>query len=193
MVIVVFFFFSSRRRHTRWTGDWSSDVCSSDLARGRGGAGADQLEGQADQAAAGGLHRPTQDRRCLDHAETGAAGRPLALAGPAVAPPQRQEATPGQGVEPVLLVQLGGPDAVAGGAGARPRREVARRGVAVQRPGAVGGRSGAGLPQALERGALLLRRQAATGLSRAEGVERAGGTEGAPDGVVRRQFGGAVV
>src|SRR5690348_17776396 len=28
-----FFFFSSRRRHTRWTGDWSSDVCSSDLCR----------------------------------------------------------------------------------------------------------------------------------------------------------------
>src|SRR6266487_2804576 len=25
------FFFSSRRRHTMWTGDWSSDVCSSDL------------------------------------------------------------------------------------------------------------------------------------------------------------------
>src|SRR5690348_17731919 len=24
-------FLSSRRRHTRWTGDWSSDVCSSDL------------------------------------------------------------------------------------------------------------------------------------------------------------------
>src|SRR5438876_2157435 len=32
LVIVLFvFFFSSRRRHTRWTGDWSSDVCSSDL------------------------------------------------------------------------------------------------------------------------------------------------------------------
>src|SRR5256885_5748785 len=30
-----FFFFSSRRRHTRLQGDWSSDVCSSDLA-GRG-------------------------------------------------------------------------------------------------------------------------------------------------------------
>src|SRR5579863_2550091 len=28
---ITFFFFSSRRRHTRWTGDWSSDVCSSDL------------------------------------------------------------------------------------------------------------------------------------------------------------------
>src|SRR5437870_7098538 len=28
----VLFFFSSRRRHTRWPRDWSSDVCSSDLA-----------------------------------------------------------------------------------------------------------------------------------------------------------------
>src|SRR6266853_3892049 len=28
----VFFFFSSRRRHTRFDCDWSSDVCSSDLA-----------------------------------------------------------------------------------------------------------------------------------------------------------------
>src|SRR5256885_118382 len=27
------FFFSSRRRHTRLQGDWSSDVCSSDLGR----------------------------------------------------------------------------------------------------------------------------------------------------------------
>src|SRR3712207_8116617 len=27
------FFFSSRRRHTRYWRDWSSDVCSSDLAR----------------------------------------------------------------------------------------------------------------------------------------------------------------
>src|SRR5207248_3641321 len=28
-----YFFFSSRRRHTRSYGDWSSDVCSSDLKR----------------------------------------------------------------------------------------------------------------------------------------------------------------
>src|SRR5690349_23852503 len=28
----LFFFFSSRRRHTRSLRDWSSDVCSSDLA-----------------------------------------------------------------------------------------------------------------------------------------------------------------
>src|SRR5437879_404565 len=27
------FFFSSRRRHTRYIGDWSSDVCSSDLQK----------------------------------------------------------------------------------------------------------------------------------------------------------------
>src|SRR5437867_12213170 len=31
------FFFSSRRRHTRSYGDWSSDVCSSDLLRYTGG------------------------------------------------------------------------------------------------------------------------------------------------------------
>src|SRR5437879_8458021 len=31
MFFCIFFFFSSRRRHTRYIGDWSSDVCSSDL------------------------------------------------------------------------------------------------------------------------------------------------------------------
>src|SRR5256885_11639088 len=30
-LVLVIFFFSSRRRHTRLQGDWSSDVCSSDL------------------------------------------------------------------------------------------------------------------------------------------------------------------
>src|SRR5690606_16043271 len=35
----VFFFFSSRRRHTRFSRDWSSDVCSSDLGRRRTLAG----------------------------------------------------------------------------------------------------------------------------------------------------------
>src|SRR5256885_7816111 len=33
VVCIFFFFFSSRRRHTRLQGDWSSDVCSSDLRR----------------------------------------------------------------------------------------------------------------------------------------------------------------
>src|SRR5437879_8904975 len=31
LLFLIFFFFSSRRRHTRYIGDWSSDVCSSDL------------------------------------------------------------------------------------------------------------------------------------------------------------------
>src|SRR6266850_4611875 len=34
VLLVFFFFFSSRRRHTRLQGDWSSDVCSSDLVHG---------------------------------------------------------------------------------------------------------------------------------------------------------------
>src|SRR5256885_9768832 len=37
LVFLMLFFFSSRRRHTRLQGDWSSDVCSSDLARVLGG------------------------------------------------------------------------------------------------------------------------------------------------------------
>src|SRR5256885_4835497 len=34
-LVVIVFFFSSRRRHTRLQGDWSSDVCSSDLDAAR--------------------------------------------------------------------------------------------------------------------------------------------------------------
>src|SRR5207248_6792264 len=34
-LFLFFFFFSSRRRHTRSYGDWSSDVCSSDLCTSR--------------------------------------------------------------------------------------------------------------------------------------------------------------
>src|SRR2546426_8399971 len=34
VLFLLFFFFSSRRRHTRLQGDWSSDVCSSDLGIG---------------------------------------------------------------------------------------------------------------------------------------------------------------
>src|SRR5256885_6837124 len=33
LLLFFFFFFSSRRRHTRLQGDWSSDVCSSDLKK----------------------------------------------------------------------------------------------------------------------------------------------------------------
>src|SRR5256885_12942745 len=47
-VFVNCFFFSSRRRHTRLQGDWSSDVCSSDLR-----ASNKQLEALAPKDAAG--------------------------------------------------------------------------------------------------------------------------------------------
>src|SRR2546426_525868 len=39
------FFFSSRRRHTRLQGDWSSDVCSSDLRRPRSVGGSVRTRG----------------------------------------------------------------------------------------------------------------------------------------------------
>src|SRR5690606_40641079 len=42
-------FFSSRRRHTRFSRDWSSDVCSSDLTGGT----------NADQTSAGQMHADT--------------------------------------------------------------------------------------------------------------------------------------
>src|SRR5256885_11244885 len=45
MIVLIFFFFSSRRRHTRLQGDWSSDVCSSDLLRRK----TDQMAGLIDQ------------------------------------------------------------------------------------------------------------------------------------------------
>src|SRR2546426_154667 len=47
-----FFFFSSRRRHTRLQGDWSSDVCSSDLSYIRERTWNDEPQGIA--AAGGG-------------------------------------------------------------------------------------------------------------------------------------------
>src|SRR3712207_1132643 len=48
--MLVFFFFSSRRRHTRYWRDWSSDVCSSDLAGANmaGGVASALLTGRGD-------------------------------------------------------------------------------------------------------------------------------------------------
>src|SRR3989449_3964793 len=47
-----FFFFSSRRRHTRCSRDWSSDVCSSDLAIAIGtGSGCEQIVRSMNQKA----------------------------------------------------------------------------------------------------------------------------------------------
>src|SRR5437763_6844265 len=52
MVEALSFFLSSRRRHTSYIGDWSSDVCSSDLAGGlrdiaRFGGGLERGQGAA--------------------------------------------------------------------------------------------------------------------------------------------------
>src|SRR5256885_6318425 len=44
-----FFFFSSRRRHTRLQGDWSSDVCSSDLTQEVGGSNPSSPIGVSDR------------------------------------------------------------------------------------------------------------------------------------------------
>src|SRR5690606_40893762 len=46
---IVIFFFSSRRRHTRFSRDWSSDVCSSDLGLVLG----EEAAGLADALTAG--------------------------------------------------------------------------------------------------------------------------------------------
>src|SRR5207248_7846606 len=96
-----FFFFSSRRRHTRSYGDWSSDVCSSDLADEDPGADADGDEKQVDEAtghaharesrggrshrsyilrarrAAGRWRRRTLREQIRDHEKQGKAGQNL--------------------------------------------------------------------------------------------------------------------
>src|SRR5690606_39652769 len=43
-----YFFFSSRRRHTRFSRDWSSDVCSSDLFKLEWGPSSNMLTVQGD-------------------------------------------------------------------------------------------------------------------------------------------------
>src|SRR2546426_2008574 len=59
-----FFFFSSRRRHTRLQGDWSSDVCSSDLAERQGGdRGAHRARGLVAERAPAGRVAPLSPRR----------------------------------------------------------------------------------------------------------------------------------
>src|SRR3712207_6934678 len=72
-VVGVDFFFSSRRRHTRYWRDWSSDVCSSDLAdavhRAHGGrADVDRprqgsRRARRDVVVVGGLHLAGERRR----------------------------------------------------------------------------------------------------------------------------------
>src|SRR5215469_16793455 len=92
------FFFSSRRRHTRSLRDWSSDVCSSDLApRGGGGGG----------GAGGGLFGTgiTGGQAAL----YGLAAAPLAMAlmkGEPGVPPQANQATALSPQEQALASQM---------------------------------------------------------------------------------------
>src|SRR5437879_7243541 len=58
LFFAVFFFFSSRRRHTRYIGDWSSDVCSSDLRPGQG----HDLEVEGGEVAVGSFLAEGRDR-----------------------------------------------------------------------------------------------------------------------------------
>src|SRR5690606_40424172 len=67
VLLSFFFFFSSRRRHTRFSRDWSSDVCSSDLLgrmvrahRENGGAVRIEIDDLADPAVV--QHRGVEHR-----------------------------------------------------------------------------------------------------------------------------------
>src|SRR5438876_9405626 len=64
----IFFFFSSRRRHTRWTGDWSSDVCSSDLVR-------ETLEGRRVAVVDDSIVRGTTSRKIVKRSEERRVGK----------------------------------------------------------------------------------------------------------------------
>src|SRR2546430_7517230 len=65
------FFFSSRRRHTRFDCDWSSDVCSSDLAEAGQGHWAD-VQATLDRYARALPHNPrVQEARTLIAAARG--------------------------------------------------------------------------------------------------------------------------
>src|SRR5215475_890100 len=75
-----FFFFSSRRRHTRFSRDWSSDVCSSDLNVGRAADHQqmfDIVTAHENEAAAG------VDACVIDHAKAWLASARIGTAKPA--------------------------------------------------------------------------------------------------------------
>src|SRR5437762_4610043 len=64
------FFFSSRRRHTRYIGDWSSDVCSSDLAQ----SGSQQRRESAAQKVIFRVESAAKDERVVVEGQLRAAG-----------------------------------------------------------------------------------------------------------------------
>src|SRR6266566_5990788 len=61
-----FFFFSSRRRHTRLQGDWSSDVCSSDLVPGGSSRGPTACWHPAAAGTSRAIMQPRNTFECTD-------------------------------------------------------------------------------------------------------------------------------
>src|SRR5256885_14129341 len=93
---LILFFFSSRRRHTRLQGDWSSDVCSSDLLRAATGLEQtefqDLVAGLADVIEDGSLIRLTTHHVTLTGAQRAARDRLLAtLDAAGFSPPQGRD------------------------------------------------------------------------------------------------------
>src|SRR5256885_7016057 len=84
----VLLFFSSRRRHTRLQGDWSSDVCSSDLEREELGRRAATPPKRAVEVI--GIRRPLQ-QWLKDEGDGARAGQFLRKGGPRHAPARRSE------------------------------------------------------------------------------------------------------
>src|SRR5256885_245137 len=86
-LLFIFFFFSSKRRHTRLQGDWSSDVCSSDLVFIRSASGHAAVP-------AGGCARLFLARTILRATAHAVASDPQLFRGPRdrAAPPRRTQA-----------------------------------------------------------------------------------------------------
>src|SRR5437879_8365410 len=94
----LFFFFSSRRRHTRYIGDWSSDVCSSDLKTPQ----AEEIKQRAAEAGAqAGKNDFAQANKLLDAVESLLKKAPAA---PAAPPPPRSEEHTSELQSPMYLV-----------------------------------------------------------------------------------------
>src|ERR1039457_2258201 len=73
------FFFSSRRRHTRLQGDWSSDVCSSDLVPSGGTGRARTIDRVGGETEAVSWVPQSDDYHgiCSDLSESKGRGRPI--------------------------------------------------------------------------------------------------------------------
>src|SRR5205807_2194644 len=82
------FFFSSRRRHTRLQGDWSSDVCSSDLSHRHGAVGAARARAQRLRAGERrGGRRADRATSCHIRRRSGGAAAGLLIVGPGTCQP----------------------------------------------------------------------------------------------------------